>query len=113
MINIIQQIRKIIGDPKYADLEIIIYEKEIVFNIWERKVPISISKEKIYTENLKESKEEYIVKFDAELFQGNLYVNELDELSKIAKVIEDNLTEILKCLEMQRGEHYAIARMGN
>ena len=88
MDNIIKEMRKIIGDHDYNYINICICRNEIWFEVYETEVQVVVDLKK---------KEVYV---DCEAICNHLTSDMLDELSKICKLIEDNLDVIEDLLKM-------------
>ncbi len=79
MTKIIKQIRKIIGDHWSSQIHIHIAKDEIWMDIYESETPLVIDLKK---------KEVYV---DCEASNHHLTWSMLDELSRIVKLLQDNL----------------------
>jgi len=89
MTNLIKEIRKIIGDNDYNYIDIHICYNEIWLDIYETGVVIAIDLKK---------REVYV---DCETLSNKLSWTMLDELSKIVKLLEDNLDIIDDLLKLE------------
>lgn len=87
MINIIKQIRKIIGNHWSSQIFINIYPDEICFEIYETKVPIVFDLKGKY------------VYLECETSNHHLTADMLDELSQIVSLLQENFDEITKILD--------------
>lgn len=87
MDEIIKQIRNIIGDNDFNYIIIHICYDEIWLEIYETEVPIVIDLKK---------KEVYV---DCEILKHHLCADMLDELSKICRLLKDNLDRIEELLK--------------
>jgi hypothetical protein len=87
MTNIIKEIRKILGNFDSSQIHIHIANEEIWIEIYEIQVPITVDLKK---------KEVYV---NCEIFGYGLTASMLDELSKICRLLKDNLDRIEELLK--------------
>lgn len=83
MTDIIKAIRAIL-DPEYNDLNIEFYNDCVYFNIYQSEIPIKVDKQGAMLE--------------CEWCDSSITTDMLDELTKIARILEDNKNKILACI---------------
>lgn len=86
MTNIIKQIKNIIGNHWSSKIRIDIWTDEFCIYIYESEIPIVV--------NLKDK----TVYVDCDTMNHRLTGDMLDELSRIVKLLEDNMEVVLDCL---------------
>jgi len=82
--RLIKRIQKILGNGDWAEVKVTFYAsgKEMCFDIYETEIPIVVDFRKNTVELL------------TECIKGNLTVDELEEITKIVKLIEANLPKL-------------------
>lgn len=97
--DLIAYIKKNILEKGFNDLQVTIYDDSVTFSIYEGfHSVIEVSKERIYKQDLSSFEEHYIVKYKPEFENGDLTVSEIQEISKICSLIEENISVVIDLL---------------